>query len=519
MPYLRLLTNALLAGVLGAIVLGHLVLLLNPSMPLRAGVLFSLAWRLVVTAGAMLTAAFFLASVARYLSTRRGPGWLSLRLLAWMTTLVVGVGALLAWLNLSAFEASLSEAAGRRFAIAAATLMVTAAVLLLIALVHYGFGRRGSRVGGALVAIAVVAAVALPLVARGTGEARPPVRTAVRAVDDSLREPTAGRVWIVLLDGASLDYVSPAAAQGRLPHLGRLLDGGASLTLYSVESGGPTPVWASVATGRYPPGTGVASEARYRGGWADLDLLPRYVFADLLVYSGLLQRTPVQPEDLRGAPIWRVLDGSGVPAVTAGWPLARAGHLRVGEMIEDDVRPRDGDPIGADRAMRDRFEAALRARQHVAVAALRYAALSAFGWEGLGLRNDAARRREVDAVYDFLDAEVGRVIERLAPDDLLLVVSGYRLEPASPLVRLRDRLADDAGLAAEASRSDGFLLAYGRHVSPGRKTVGAIVDVFPTVLYYLGLPVARDMDGFARTDLFVSSLTSERPVSFIRSYQ
>jgi hypothetical protein len=78
---------------------------------------------------------------------------------------------------------------------------------------------------------------------------------------------------------------------------------------------------------------------------------------------------------------------------------------------------------------------------------------------------------------------------------------------------------DDAGLAGEANRSDGFLLAYGRFVSPGRKTVGAIVDVLPTVLYYLGLPVGRDMDGFARTDLFVATLTTGRPVSFIRSYQ
>ncbi len=518
MPYLRLLTNALLAGVLGAIVLGHLVLLLNPAMPLRAGVLFSLGWRLIVTAGAMLTTAFFIASLARYLSTRRGPGWLSLRLLAWMTTLVVTLGALLAWLNLSAFEASLSEAAARRFAIAVAALLVTAGVLLLISLVHYGFGRRGSRVGGALVAIAVVAVVTLPLVARGAGEPRPAAHAAVRPVHDSLREPMTGRVWIVLLDGASLDYVSPAAAQGRLPHFGRLLDGGASLTLFSVESGGPTPVWASVATGRYPPGTGIASDTRFRGGWVDLDLLPRYVFADLLVYSGLLQRVPILPDDLRGAPIWRVLDGAGVPSMTAGWPLARATTLRAGQVLEADERADAADPVAADRTMRDRFEGAV-AHQQPGVAALRYGALSAFGGKGLGLRNDAAHRREVDAVYDFLDAEVGRVIERLAADDLLLVMSGYRLEPASPLVRLRNRLADDAGLAAEASRSDGFLLAYGRHVSPGRKSVGAIVDVFPTVLYYLGLPVARDMDGFARTDLFVASLTTGRPVIFIPSYQ
>ena len=186
--------------------------------------------------------------------------------------------------------------------------------------------------------------------------------------------------------------------------------------------------------------------------------------------------------------------------------------------IEERERPPGVHPIDADRTLRGHFEAAIAARD-VQVAAIRYAALSAGGSLALSQPARSAGRRALDETYDFVDGEVGRMLGRLAPDDLLLVISGYRLESPSPFVRLRDRLVDDAGLAVEASRSDGFLLAYGRQVSPGRKTVGAIVDVLPTVLYYLGLPVARDMDGYARTDLFVATLTTERPVSFIRSYQ
>jgi hypothetical protein len=518
MPYLRLLTNALVAGALGAAMLAHLVLLLNPQLPLRPGVLFSLGWRLLVTAGPLLAGSFFVASLARYLSTRRGPGWLSLRILAWTTTLVVGLGALLAWLNLSAFQPSLTPAAARRALMVAVTLASTGGVLLLIALVHYGFGRRGSRVGGTLLGLAVGAAVVLPLVARGPADAVPgPVR-GVRAVDASLREPAAGRVWLVLLDGASLDYVSPAAAQGRLPNFGRILDGGASLTLFSIEPRQPQPIWSSVATGRYPPGTGVRAQERFRGGWAAIDLLPRYVFADLLVLSGVLRTEPLRAADLRGAPLWRVLDASGVPAVTAGWPLADASQVRAGLVVEERERPSGVHPIDADRTLRGHFEAAIAAHD-VQVASIRYAALAAGGSLALSQPARSAGRRALDETYDFVDGEVGRALGRLAPDDVLLVISGYRLESPSPFERLRDRLVDDAGLAVEASRSDGFLLAYGRQISPGRKTVGAIVDVLPTVLYYLGLPVARDMDGFARTDLFVATLTNERPVSFIRSYQ
>jgi hypothetical protein len=38
------------------------------------------------------------------------------------------------------------------------------------------------------------------------------------------------------------------------------------------------------------------------------------------------------------------------------------------------------------------------------------------------------------------------------------------------------------------------------------------------VLYFLGLPVARDMDGFARSDLFTRAFTADRPIVFIPSY-
>ena len=46
----------------------------------------------------------------------------------------------------------------------------------------------------------------------------------------------------------------------------------------------------------------------------------------------------------------------------------------------------------------------------------------------------------------------------------------------------------------------------------------SVVDVVPTVLYFLGLPIGRDMDGYARTDLFQRTFTDERPITFIPTY-
>jgi arylsulfatase A-like enzyme len=67
---------------------------------------------------------------------------------------------------------------------------------------------------------------------------------------------------------------------------------------------------------------------------------------------------------------------------------------------------------------------------------------------------------------------------------------------------------------------DGFLIAYGAAVAPGRVPRRAsVVDVAPTVLYFLGLPLGRDMDGYARPDLFQTSFTDERPVTYIPTYE
>ena len=44
------------------------------------------------------------------------------------------------------------------------------------------------------------------------------------------------------------------------------------------------------------------------------------------------------------------------------------------------------------------------------------------------------------------------------------------------------------------------------------------MDVVPTVLYFLCLPIGRDMDGYARTDLFQRRFTDEKPITFIPTY-
>src|SRR5439155_25851396 len=117
------------------------------------------------------------------------------------------------------------------------------------------------------------------------------------------------RVTMLLVDGASLDFIAPAAASGRVPNFGRLLEQGAVMHLATLRPTQPAPVWTAVATGKLPYRTSVYSTARYRvsGSNQRIDLLPDFCFAQGLVRFGLLAEEIPTAEAVRARPLWELL--------------------------------------------------------------------------------------------------------------------------------------------------------------------------------------------------------------------
>jgi hypothetical protein len=115
---------------------------------------------------------------------------------------------------------------------------------------------------------------------------------------------------------------------------------------------------------------------------------------------------------------------------------------------------------------------------------------------------------------------IGRLIASRRPDDLLLVISGFGMDPMSVSKRLLEGALGNGGLSGtHETAPDGFLIAYGSSVATARLPRASVLDIAPTVLYFLGLPVARDMDGYARTDIFTPAFIAERPITFIPTYE
>ncbi len=129
-------------------------------------------------------------------------------------------------------------------------------------------------------------------------------------------------------------------------------------------------------------------------------------------------------------------------------------------------------------------------------------------------------RSLLDRYYAYLDSQLERAIAETQPGDLLLVVSGFGMERTPLAKRLLARLIGEKDITgSHEAAPDGFLIAYGTNVNPGEYRRGSVVDLAPTVLYYMGLPIGRDMDGFARTDLFRAIHTQERPVTYTLTHE
>jgi predicted AlkP superfamily phosphohydrolase/phosphomutase len=119
----------------------------------------------------------------------------------------------------------------------------------------------------------------------------------------------------------------------------------------------------------------------------------------------------------------------------------------------------------------------------------------------------------------WVSQQVAELAQALGPDDVLVVVSTYGMEPVPfwrRLASLALGLPDQAGTHAGAP--DGVLLLAGAGIRPGALVDGAsILDLAPTLLYLMGLPVARDMEG--RVLLEVVDPAQARPVTWIPSYR
>lgn len=576
----RTLQSASLAASILAGSLVVLTLYLNPSLQLRdeIGPLFVSIFLPYLLAGTVVLLVLALAGgLVRWPLAPRPP----LPSVPWFTSLALLatlVAAALYWLNLWEYRHSIPLDLLRGLTASAVAVSVVALVLLAVAFDLALFPARSRAPAAALLIVGPALAVALPLALRPTAVSNPgpapvaaePMRPQRRIVlfgvdglsPDLLRDALArgGQpVFARLMERGAhgpLATLRPTEA----PPLWNTILTGRLPRDHGVKS---------------------FATYHLRGSKATYELLPTFAFVSFLERTGLVTTSPISSANRKRRGLWNCFDAfsiaSGFVRMWGTFPAERIQGFLLSPyfhlLLDDQQRaqsslfPRELLPEAAARAVRpgdvdkalllefvdasaendtfpwrrelveralapdltyQRAGSVLRSAYDpsffatyvygldvVGHAFLRFAQPERFG----DVRPEEVRRygrvldRYLSLVGQWLfDAERG-----LGPDDVLVVVSAYGMEPV-PLWRRLLSPRDRSGTHANAP--DGLILAVGAGIRPGARLAGAsVLDVAPTLLYLAGLPVGRDMEGRVLAEMIDTPFAREHPVSYIPSYE
>ena len=490
-------------------------------------------------------------------------------LLPWSLSAALMLCAITTWAHAAAFAYYLPPGINVRLVKAAVTLSIAALIAGLTALLH-SIDRRPYGVRSRLL-LALLSAAVLYVMVERRAAFDPPPPVAPLASETSYRNRPD--LWVIGLDGATLDAVLPLVEQGQLPFFARLLANGISARVNSLPRVTPPALWTTIATGRHPYQHRVVGDLVYPAGilspGESLRLVPPgYRWWG---FHGA-QAKPLDADQRRSSTLWEVASRLDIPSGVLGWPAThpareplafafseryfdgdlRRATTRPAELaergilfrlepgaIETTVTEPLGEPLSfpllqalADDLWRESLTSFLLDQQPevdalfvrlqglAAVSSRYYGGFASVQFDGV---QDAERQeaaRSIAAYYRHLDLFLSALMARPGEPRLLAVVSARGFHQLSGWRRLT-ALSPSRSLAGSASGgADGLLLLSGPGIKAGERLADIeLVDILPTLLYGVGLPIARDLDGRVLTAAFESTFLARQQLSFVPSYE
>src|SRR5262245_58544023 len=364
------------------------------------------------------------------------------------------------------------------------------------------------------------------------------------------------RVLLVGLDGADMRIVDRLAGEGKLPTFARLKREGAWGPLRSVEPLLSPLVWTSVVTGRRPQDHGVFDFVQLTPGG---------------------EPTPITSTRRRVPALWNLAGAYGRSSGFIGWYASYPAENVQGFLVSDrvafhqvrsdratqgatfpealaaDVRRELGEPTPDLAATKKRFlanpSAALSpdglkrleelAKIHATSELYRKlvpALAQRFSPDLLGVyfeaidacghlfMEDAPPRRPdvsaqdfeafsstVDRCYMYQDQVLGEILQVAGPSTVSIVVSDHGLKIGGERPRTSGRA--DVGMAPLWHRLYGVVFVDGKGVKAGEISGATVLDVAPTVLALLDIPLSKELPGHPLKDAFQpGALASTRSV-------
>jgi predicted AlkP superfamily phosphohydrolase/phosphomutase len=134
----------------------------------------------------------------------------------------------------------------------------------------------------------------------------------------------------------------------------------------------------------------------------------------------------------------------------------------------------------------------------------------------LDLRDEETGQKIFDNVYFSEQIYHGPYV-KTSPDLILAPAEGYMVIDSFTPLAGKDNLVKIRS-SEGYHRPDGIFIATGKNIKKGAKIEDrSIMDMAPTILFLMNLPILSDMDGKVITSIFKDSFLKSNPLTFIDS--
>lgn len=372
----------------------------------------------------------------------------------------------------------------------------------------------------------------------------------------------AKKLLIVGWDAADWKVIDALLAKGGMRHLKGLIDRGARGDLTSLDPKLSPLLWTSIATGKTADKHGVLNFLEPDPAGSGLRVscsTTRRVKAlwNILTQRGLTTNVvswyashPAEP--IRGAAVSNLFQENAPPAPGGAWGVpagavhpgeraAEIGTLRVhpGEVGNDmltrllpDLRKMNAaDPrvkmaakilaqcMSVDRVattlLHGAWDCTMVFNEVIDVAGHHFMQYYPPRMEHVSQRDFEHFRHVMPGVYEIQDEMLGRMMAAAGPETTVIVVSdhGFHSDHLRPKVQTA---LDDKHAAMDATwhRPLGVIAMAGPGIKHANLLGAGLLDIAPTALTLLGLPVGGDMDGRVLVEAIDRPVTIERVASW-----
>lgn len=352
------------------------------------------------------------------------------------------------------------------------------------------------------------------------------------------------KITIIGLEGLSFDFLIPLINEGKLRNFEVLMEQGSWGQLESFSPNEPLMLINSFNTGKFPSKHRQISAFTYHflGLEIQLEVVPRFLFFRQLLRTPILRVEPNTPQ-VYTKDIWKIFEDSKTTYVKKDWPFnlhvekpSQKAETTFNQFFEDLKFETDEIFQLVKNALYTdvEFEESVTELKNQLQPQMLYFFLNGLNIaesyfykysfpELFGILNQDKINKYntvIERYYQFYDQIISKYLASLKMgEELLVVYSPHGTEPLPLWKRFVEWMLGNAEISAYHERApEGVVFFYGQEINKGKNISGMkLVDIAPTLLNYLGLPVGKDMDGIVKSSIFLNEY--KNPVLYISTYE